>query len=236
MWEAFLLWLFSQWRNRPAASYGGGSGPGPSWPLPTQGRTPGDTPADQPKGGGVKPSPVVPKPGGGTAAKPATTTTTTAAAPKSTIRRGSKGDDVRTWQNILVRDADVSHYAETPDGDFGPLTESATKSWQTAHGLTSDGVVGPQTWSAAGYPTVAPSVNLKPLPGTGWVPYSPPPAAVVARAWALLPSLAMGDVVVEADPSGAANQVAYRKELHADNKQGVTAYKRPVDAGGFPVS
>jgi peptidoglycan hydrolase-like protein with peptidoglycan-binding domain len=58
-----------------------------------------------------------------------------------TIRQGSKGDAVKTWQNIIGTNA---------DGNFGPATVAATKSWQRTHGLSSDGVVGPKTWAAAG--------------------------------------------------------------------------------------
>lgn len=75
--------------------------------------------------------------------------------------------------------------------------------------------------------TTSASAALQPLPGSGWKPYQPPPPAVVARAWALLPKLQMGHWVTESDPSGAANDVTYRKEPHAGGKVGVTAYKRP---------
>ena len=57
-----------------------------------------------------------------------------------TIRRGSRGDAVKTWQRILKVVA---------DGAFGPITEKATKAWQIAHALKADGVVGPMTWSKA---------------------------------------------------------------------------------------
>jgi peptidoglycan hydrolase-like protein with peptidoglycan-binding domain len=34
------------------------------------------------------------------------------------------------------------------DGVFGPLTEAATKDFQSGAGLTADGIVGPLTWDA----------------------------------------------------------------------------------------
>ena len=56
------------------------------------------------------------------------------------IKRGSKGKSVKIWQIILGN--------VTVDGDFGPATEAATRKWQAAHNLNSDGVVGPLTWKA----------------------------------------------------------------------------------------
>jgi putative chitinase len=53
-----------------------------------------------------------------------------------TLRRGSKGDDVKKMQAKLGLAA---------DGDFGPGTEAALKKWQAANGLTADGVAGPKT-------------------------------------------------------------------------------------------
>lgn len=60
-----------------------------------------------------------------------------------TVRRGDSGDAVRAAQSQLVSRGS----ALTVDGNFGPGTETAVKSFQTAQGLTSDGVVGPDTWS-----------------------------------------------------------------------------------------
>jgi hypothetical protein len=37
------------------------------------------------------------------------------------------------------------------DAHWGPVTLSATKSWQTAHGLSADGCVGYYTWDAMQY-------------------------------------------------------------------------------------
>jgi putative chitinase len=53
-----------------------------------------------------------------------------------TLRRGSKGDDVKKMQVKL---------GLTADGDFGPGTEAALKKWQAANGLAADGVAGPKT-------------------------------------------------------------------------------------------
>lgn len=54
------------------------------------------------------------------------------------LKVGSKGDDVKKLQEKLVLVA---------DGSFGPVTEKAVKSWQTANGLVADGIVGDGTWS-----------------------------------------------------------------------------------------
>lgn len=53
-----------------------------------------------------------------------------------TLRRGSKGEDVKKMQAKLGLAA---------DGDFGPGTEAALKKWQATNGLTADGVAGPKT-------------------------------------------------------------------------------------------
>jgi peptidoglycan hydrolase-like protein with peptidoglycan-binding domain len=36
------------------------------------------------------------------------------------------------------------------DGYYGSATANAVKCWQAGHGLTADGIVGPQTWSSLG--------------------------------------------------------------------------------------
>jgi hypothetical protein len=58
-----------------------------------------------------------------------------------TLKRGIQGDDVKQWQKRLVTDG--AHLKV--DGDFGMLTETATRQWQIAHGLDPDGKVGPRT-------------------------------------------------------------------------------------------
>lgn len=59
-----------------------------------------------------------------------------------TIKKGSSGEDVKTLQkklNIAV------------DGIFGNSTDAAVRAYQKAHGLTSDGIVGPHTWEYLGF-------------------------------------------------------------------------------------
>lgn len=58
------------------------------------------------------------------------------------LRRGIDGEDVKLCQRIV---------GTKTDGDFGPLTESAVKSWQRSHHLSADGVVGPQTARSFGW-------------------------------------------------------------------------------------
>lgn len=57
--------------------------------------------------------------------------------PGSPLKKGSKGDAVKLVQAIV---------GATTDGDFGPGTEGKVKAWQSANGLTADGVVGPVSW------------------------------------------------------------------------------------------
>lgn len=86
---------------------------------------------------------------------------------RSTIRQGSTGADVGVWQRTI---------GVTADEQFGPATAAKTRTWQAAHGLFADGVVGPQSWRAAGE---EPAIQT---------PHGPAPACVQAlrdasRAW-----------------------------------------------------
>ena len=58
-----------------------------------------------------------------------------------TIKKGSRGDAVKTLQQKLNLIA---------DGIFGPLTEEAVKDFQKANGLVADGIVGDKTWAKLG--------------------------------------------------------------------------------------
>ena len=59
----------------------------------------------------------------------------------NTIKKGSKGEDVKILQNKLNL---------VPDSIFGVITEEAVKEFQKSHGLVPDGIVGLKTWEALG--------------------------------------------------------------------------------------
>ncbi len=60
-----------------------------------------------------------------------------------TLRNGSSGNDVKAAQYLLR-----SHgHSLTVDGEFGAGTEQAVRSFQSANGLTADGIVGAQTFA-----------------------------------------------------------------------------------------
>ena len=73
------------------------------------------------------------------------------------LKLGSEGEDVRKLQVRLGVD---------PIGKFGPKTEAAVKAWQSANGLTADGIVGPGTWGKLFSEGVVsqPSVITEPAP------------------------------------------------------------------------
>jgi putative chitinase len=54
------------------------------------------------------------------------------------LKKGDNNEQVKQLQVKLHLD---------PVGNFGPKTEEAVKLWQSAHGLTADGIVGDKTWA-----------------------------------------------------------------------------------------
>jgi len=71
------------------------------------------------------------------------------------LKNGSSGDLVAALQRKLGLAA---------DGKFGPGTESALKAWQTANGLTADGIAGDATLAKMGISAAAaPAPSAGPL-------------------------------------------------------------------------
>ncbi len=62
----------------------------------------------------------------------------------STLKVGSRGDEVLSLQNMLNRQG----YSLNADGIYGDKTAAAVKQYQQAMGLTADGIVGTNTWGA----------------------------------------------------------------------------------------
>ncbi|MCC8181934.1 MAG: peptidoglycan-binding protein [Clostridiales bacterium] len=77
-----------------------------------------------------------------------TTTSTTGGfdvSTLSTIKKGSSGAQVKSLQSLLNGKAGASL---SVDGDCGSKTVAAVKSYQSAQGLTVDGIAGVNTWTA----------------------------------------------------------------------------------------
>lgn len=97
-----------------------------------------------------------------------------------TLRQGSRGSSVADLQRRL----DAAGFSPgTPDGIFGSHTDAAVRSFQRAHGLDIDGIVGPQTWGAligtspsvpgVSVPTQPQSPTARKLSGAYWVSQFP---------------------------------------------------------------
>ena len=75
------------------------------------------------------------------------------------LKLGSEGEDVKKLQAKLGIEA---------IGKFGPKTDAAVKAWQSAHGLTADGIVGDGTWGKLfGTTTSAAPVAAAPIANSG---------------------------------------------------------------------
>ena len=68
-------------------------------------------------------------------------------AVEQTLRRGSRGEAVKTVQQKLIRWGYLNGKA---DGIFGAATEKAVRYFQRKNGLQEDGIVGPATFEALG--------------------------------------------------------------------------------------
>jgi peptidoglycan hydrolase-like protein with peptidoglycan-binding domain len=71
-------------------------------------------------------------------------------SPMPALRQGSKGDVVRSLQQVLTLGAS-GLWETTPqgtDGHFGANTEASVRAFQDWAGVPVDGIVGQQTWTA----------------------------------------------------------------------------------------
>jgi hypothetical protein len=91
---------------------------------------------------------VAPAPKHVTVTVPASTsavTTPATEAPAQQLKPGDTGSQVKVLQRALGA---LGFSAGTPDGDYGPTTQSAVERFQASKGITADGIVGPQTLNA----------------------------------------------------------------------------------------
>ena len=72
-----------------------------------------------------------------------------------TVRRGSRGTTVNTLQEML--NARGASPRLSTDGIFGSNTNRAVRQFQRTKGLTVDGIVGPNTWTALNAAPAAPT-------------------------------------------------------------------------------
>jgi hypothetical protein len=81
-----------------------------------------------------------------TSTTPSTTTPNVTSVPaEQTLRPGMSGSSVLALQQALVK---LGYDPGTPDGSYGPGTTQAVTAFQSANGLTADGVAGPATLKA----------------------------------------------------------------------------------------
>ena len=74
----------------------------------------------------------------------------TSAAPTQITHTLAIGNPYVSENRILQRALTTHGYAVTPDGVFGPRTQAAVMGFQTRHGLSADGILGPVTARALG--------------------------------------------------------------------------------------
>lgn len=68
--------------------------------------------------------------------------------PLRELSQGSTGQSVEAVQRLLHTMGYDLGTRDPFDGNFGPKTQTAVRAFQQAKGLTADGIVGRQTWSA----------------------------------------------------------------------------------------
>jgi hypothetical protein len=82
--------------------------------------------------------------------KGATAVPTKPTTTRRTLKRGDRGDDVKSLQGTLNRFyPNLTKLVE--DGIFGEATEARVKYFQQRAKIEVDGIVGPQTWAKLGY-------------------------------------------------------------------------------------
>lgn len=103
------------------------------------------------------------------ASQPATSTVSGGRIVRPTLQLGSQGESVRELQSMLML---LGYYPGPVTGLYQDDTAAAARRFQTAAGVTADGIVGPATWSRL-FPTPPGEAN----PPTATAPGSATPPA-----------------------------------------------------------
>ena len=110
---------------------------------------------------------------GGTTATPTTDKTSTnttktsentqTATTKATLKRGSKGDDVKEMQKALraIGFVNITGEEMKADGSFGTITQKTVTAFQVLTSIPADGICGPVTWAMIDSLSGKPEVKAK---------------------------------------------------------------------------
>ncbi len=157
---------------------------------------------------------------GGTSA-PATTTTTAPAAPAAT----TTSPTAAATQAAQAAAQAAANPTPTNLANAAQAAQAAAQVQTAAAKKAKAAAAVPTPWPQA-KPT-----GLPPFP-SGWEPDQPPPAAVVTRAWQLLPKLWKSG-----KPGGTAVEtikgrwITFQAQWHGKGKKGVTAYRTKAQHG-----
>ncbi|MEW5851266.1 MAG: peptidoglycan-binding protein [Myxococcota bacterium] len=140
-----------------------------------------------------------------------------------TLRRGSRGEDVRALQEDMVRLGYMSRdEMNTGPGTFGFRTHEAVVDFQRAHGLRPDGQVGPRTRAALQQATHRGERINEPPPAPQGEPLRPAPSENP-------PAAATPPSSQRPNPQGRIGQVYRDNAARADNARMDGRYQREVD-------
>lgn len=144
-------------------------------------------------------------------------TTTTGFTFTQTLKKGSKGDEVKELQKIV---------GVTADGNFGLKTAAAVKEWQAANGLTADGIVGAKSRAKlnamVSTTTTTTTTTTSPTSTTTVSPTTTPVAAGLTVSLAA-DTPAAGTVVADTTSGDGAQALAHFTHLKFDTASGTSA-------------
>lgn len=159
--------------------------------------------------------------------------------PGTVLRTGSTGSEVARMQkylNVFLAGCDCGSGPIAVDGNFGSGTKAAVESFQKAHGLVVDGVIGNDTWDAVvcAYNAVC-SGSAETFPGITLRPGMTGQDVLLMQQYlndlsAVYSGIAMhaADGAYGQNTSDAVRQFQYQFSLSADGLLGKNTWERIV--------